>query len=261
MSTPRNSVHVQLSDAIGRVTGYKQSSMNSSISSHTIAAPVTLCELHGLEKYAKNVLQLDGLRIAALDKHMVVSVMTDPVVESVEKKDKPGWLSTTFGKRKRTEVPSDKGAKRQAVGDKAVVDTTVENAMKVAKSSANAKKQNISDRSWEAASRITFNVLNIRGVSEEPVCQGVSLHVSNGEQSVPPVIVAARLCGGIAIPLARILGTGGPVDGRIRLVSPENEETPSGIELPCNQQGLTQLEVGGCSLALEIAVCVTDKVT
>ena len=40
-----------------------------------MAGPMSLTELSGLEKYAKDVLRIPGMRISALDNNVVLSVL------------------------------------------------------------------------------------------------------------------------------------------------------------------------------------------
>jgi len=223
-----------------------------------MAGPMSLTELSGLEKYAKDVLRIPGMRISALDNNVVLSVLAkgpEKTPAQEKKKEATSWLAGAFRKRSRDDDTTEAPSKRQAVRGSSLLEGTVKDAVAIAQRAAQANKQEVTKDAWECAARIASCLVGIKGVDGEAVCQGTTLHVSKptGNKNTPVVVVAARLCGGVAIPLKEILSVGDKADGCVRVVRPGDGAT-SGSDLPCNDDGATQASVGGSALAVEIAV-------
>ena len=75
----------------------------------------------------------------------------------------------------------------------------------------------------------------------------------------PTIVVTARLCGGVAISLKEVLSVGDHLDGCLR-VHRIGENASFVSEFAGNEDGISQVSLGGSVLAIEIAVpaCSSD---
>ena len=166
-------IHERIRSAVGRLNGYRKSNICTTVSSHILSGPMTLRELSGLQKYVNDVLNIEGMRISALGDDFVLSVMSSGAQADRVQAKSASWFAKTFRKRGRDDDTEEPNCKRQAMRNKSLLCGKVADAVKIAKRAADANQQEVNMKSWEAASKIASDLVNIRGTNGEAVCQGM----------------------------------------------------------------------------------------